>query len=486
MAVTSLCGTGHVPYPKTASQVLLSTLLERDNPIQLAAISNYKLAQLTFSPPTIDTLRKTALIKNMADAIYTDTPPEWLDQMRRWSFFTPESLGQMTQDDLEDIFAQYIQTMEAFQPIHLDEDEEDDDLWQEDEILTPNDQSTPIVMQHSLLYSQTNASASVDWLANVDKPLPPSPSPIEDHQRKKKKRASRITIRSKRLSWTSDVGLPAQGSQAWASELMTMFNMDFQVDTTLDLNTAPTLPELPFKRRLPTNSRKRASQRYSSDSFMNLIPAFEAFTLEEGLADPSTHHISFPPPPPTAPPAFLLQPPKPHKKKPLLGSLGKKKSIRRLAALVSGDQKLHTQPPNKPLPQTPHDPGHPGALIRRSSSSTTCSSNTSQQSKPYPSWSLSPPQEDQDPLHINQERMSLSLNDIATSLAPPSPPKRSKSALTRITYTLQHRRPSSHSNASIASTDSSLLSDPIPTPSSSFVQRCASLGRIMTKKPSEH
>jgi hypothetical protein len=60
------------------------------NPIQLAAISNYKLAQLTFAPPDLNSLRKTAVIKNMIHDIYTTTPAEWLQQMTRWVYFTPE------------------------------------------------------------------------------------------------------------------------------------------------------------------------------------------------------------------------------------------------------------------------------------------------------------------------------------------------------------------------------------------------------------
>lgn len=60
------------------------------NPIQLAAISNYKLAQLTFAPPDLHSLRKTAVIKNMLHVVYSSTPPEWLKPMTRWQYFTPE------------------------------------------------------------------------------------------------------------------------------------------------------------------------------------------------------------------------------------------------------------------------------------------------------------------------------------------------------------------------------------------------------------
>ncbi|CAO3623172.1 unnamed protein product [Cunninghamella blakesleeana] len=70
------------PSTPTSTKVINSNtttpLPSMDNPIQLAAISNYKLAQLTFSPPDATTMRRTALIKNMSEAIYNDTPPEWL------------------------------------------------------------------------------------------------------------------------------------------------------------------------------------------------------------------------------------------------------------------------------------------------------------------------------------------------------------------------------------------------------------------------
>jgi hypothetical protein len=60
------------------------------NPIQLAAISNFKLAQLTFAPPNLHSLRKTAIVKNMLENVYSITPTEYLQQMTRWQFFTPE------------------------------------------------------------------------------------------------------------------------------------------------------------------------------------------------------------------------------------------------------------------------------------------------------------------------------------------------------------------------------------------------------------
>lgn len=72
------------------SPITSKHIVPSHNPIQLAAISNYKLAQLTFAPPDLHSLRKTAVIKNMLHVVYTSTPPEWLQQMTRWQYFTPE------------------------------------------------------------------------------------------------------------------------------------------------------------------------------------------------------------------------------------------------------------------------------------------------------------------------------------------------------------------------------------------------------------
>ncbi|SAL98140.1 hypothetical protein [Absidia glauca] len=320
---------------KSSSSLLSQPLLSKDNPIQLAAISNYKLAQLTFSAPDWNSLRKTALIKNMAEVIYADTPPEWLDQMCRWQFFTPESLANMTQDGLEHIFAQYIQTIEAFKPINLnddddyddiDDDDDDDDIWPDDEILTPDDiqldlsnnmadtsTGMPVIMEYPL-YAQRGASLSVDLLYQKElKPLPDRPTASSTPGSMDKDRRKSIVSRRNRLSWTSDTGLLPNSlvGHAWANELMTMFNMEFQVDTNLAVNTAPKLPELPFSSRHKQHKRRSCkSQRYSTDSFMNLIPAFEAFTLEEPERRMTSanrpRNLTFPPPPPTAPPPSIV------------------------------------------------------------------------------------------------------------------------------------------------------------------------------------
>ncbi|KAI8341462.1 hypothetical protein BC941DRAFT_207493 [Chlamydoabsidia padenii] len=248
----------------------------------------------------------------------------------------------MTQDGLEQIFGQYIQTMEAFRPINLneedDDDDDDDDLWQDEEVLTPSDNqlnmnnnsttsstTVPIIMEYPL-YAHSQASMSGDLLYQKDiKPLPerpviftgPTTIPTGDATGNnntadtctttddKHRRKSLAKLRN-RLSWTSDTGLSANSAvaQTWANELMTMFDMEFQIDTSLTLNTAPKLPELPFSNQHKRRSRR--SQRYSTDSFMNLIPAFESFDLEEierrSNAGYRSRNMAFPPPPLTTPP----------------------------------------------------------------------------------------------------------------------------------------------------------------------------------------
>jgi hypothetical protein len=252
----------------------------------------------------------------------------------------------MTQDGLEQIFGQYIQTMEAFKPINLndeeDDDDDDDELWADEEILTPSDNqlnltdhtppsssTVPAIMEYPL-YAHSGASMSGDLLYQKDiKPLPERPTiftgpsatttsatpnnntpdgPTSATSDDKHRRKSLAQMRN-RLSWTSDTGLSANSAvaQTWANELMTMFNMEFQVDTSLTLNTAPKLPELPFSSRHNQHKRRsRRSQRYSTDSFMNLIPAFESFDLEEPERRSSlgyrTRNMTFPPPPLSTPP----------------------------------------------------------------------------------------------------------------------------------------------------------------------------------------
>ncbi|KAI7877173.1 hypothetical protein K492DRAFT_209867 [Lichtheimia hyalospora FSU 10163] len=284
------------PHPSSAS---LAEMVVLHNPIQLAAISNYKLAQLTFAPPNIDSLRKTALVKNMLEVLYRETPSECLNQMTRWVFFTPESLSDMTQEGLEEIFAQYAQTIEAFQPLDDEDDQEADRIWEEHYMWRTNDDdeqeddirnaSGSTTSEASTIFSQPHAIMSSEMIQQspyppsppvslADKPLPQNP-PIEDIPRRKSLTPS---VRSRnRLSWTSDTGVALSGSmvQTMASDMMNLFDMNFSVD--IKLNTAPKLPELPFPQQ-----QCQQRKRLSNDSLMGLIPTFETFTLDD---DPSPH-----------------------------------------------------------------------------------------------------------------------------------------------------------------------------------------------------
>lgn len=209
------------------------------------------------------------------------------------------SLSDMTQERLEEIFAQYAQTMEAFQPLDDDDDDrEADRIWEEHYMWGTNDDdddeddirnaSGSTMSEASTVFSQPHATMSSEMIhpspfppsppvSLADKPLPKNP-PIEDIPRRKSLTPS---VRSRnRLSWTSDTGVALSGSmvQAMASDMMNLFDMNFSVD--IKLNTAPKLPELPF----PQQCQQR--KRLSNDSLMGLIPTFETFTLDD---DPPPH-----------------------------------------------------------------------------------------------------------------------------------------------------------------------------------------------------
>ncbi|KAL0083631.1 hypothetical protein J3Q64DRAFT_1748464 [Phycomyces blakesleeanus] len=246
-------------------------------PIQLAAISNYKLAQLTFAPPDLHSLRKTAIIKNVLETIYKETPPQWLDQLTRWTFvFIDEfrSLQDMTQDGLEEMFSDYLRIMEAFKPNQQQQEEydeeEDEDLWNDE------DQKKSFGITESSIFSHPGASLSDESLNRPQRPSLDDRASLEIPEDKKSRRQSVTPVNRNRLSWTSDTGITSSVvAQHLANEIMNLFDMEFSVD--IHVNTAPKLPELPFH----NHASRRKSKRMSTDSFMALIPTFEAFTVDE-------------------------------------------------------------------------------------------------------------------------------------------------------------------------------------------------------------
>lgn len=237
------------------------------------------------------------------------------------------SLGDMTQEKLEEIFAQYAQTIEAFQPLEMDDDDDDDDaaleaeMWvdEPDGLDTEQPDASASSSSEPSIFSQLQATMSVDTILRpdtsiVEKPLPKQPTEDKSQPSNQGRRKSQTaSLRSKnRLSWTSDTGVLPSSSivQNMASELMNLFDMEFSVD--IKLNTAPKLPELPFKNC--GNTDARTSKRYSVGSLMNLIHTFETFTVDE---DPFNEYaqnrnrtlqlaprfMTFPPPPSNPPPS---------------------------------------------------------------------------------------------------------------------------------------------------------------------------------------
>ncbi|KAI8097007.1 uncharacterized protein BX664DRAFT_259229 [Halteromyces radiatus] len=425
--------------------------------------------------------------------------------MRRWQFFTPESLNDMTQDGLEQIFGQYIQTMEAFRPINLDDDDDDDELWADEEVLTPSD--------NQLELTDMSLSSTSTKRPTTTKNSSTSSSSTENNQRRK----SLANMRN-RLSWTSDTGLSANSAvaQTWANELMTMFNMEFQVDTSLTLSTAPKLPELPFSSRHNQHKRRsRKSQRYSTDSFMNLIPAFETFNLEEldrQLPIDTLQQQSKPGPIRSSSlkckSQFKSQDSSPSAKNKstdilnglvsaLSGvkgekALSKKKSIRRLAALVTGN--TNNSKNNSHLSVA-------GNTSRLSIASTSTLSSTNsvtmiatktplfQQHKPLPE---TPPIINEE--NITKRRTSYTMarpvvvEQLLTCMTHDDPsssstylstvtPKRSKSAFMKLSTGLGkgQKKASSRKN----STSSYSTIEETNTTEANFVKRMASLGKRM-------
>lgn len=308
----------------------------------------------------------------------------------------------MTQEGLEEIFAQYAQTIEAFRPVKsiashqyeddFFDDEDDgqgDDLWiAEDEQEIPPIQPEPpkeeeqsksnsIDSTSSLIFSQPNATISNESLEKrapsplSDKPLPANPINNNDDTAKQARRKSGFGGNKNRLSWTSDTGITSSVvSQNLANEIMSLFDMDFAIDIKVD--TAPKLPELPFK------PRRRSQQRQSQDMLTSLIPAFEKIALENSTAQFQFNASSPPLVSPRTKPTIVIKsvpqrssslrhrqetqvdskqsPISPPPDSPVEKSSSKKKPIMRLASLMTGKKHNHRDLPASPeaSPVTPN------------------------------------------------------------------------------------------------------------------------------------
>ncbi|CAO3616834.1 unnamed protein product [Cunninghamella echinulata] len=200
--------------------------------------------------------------------------------MTRWEFFTLEALDDigMTQEGLEKILSDYVNIMDSFKAVNIEspipedmeiEDNNDQQLQQlqqqsfiEETSLPKRSSSVSTATQPSLITETSTSSQST---------IEPTPTMDIKEQRRKSFR-----INQHRISWTSDTGLRSFGaSQHLAGELMSLFDMEFKVEISIDpyAGTAPQLPELSY-------FKEKQHNRSSVDSFMCLIPAFESFQID--------------------------------------------------------------------------------------------------------------------------------------------------------------------------------------------------------------
>ncbi|KAI8355168.1 hypothetical protein BD560DRAFT_476292 [Blakeslea trispora] len=218
---------------------------------RLAAISNYKLALITFTSPNNTTLRRTALIKNLSHQIYLRTPAEALEGMVRWEFFRPESFESMTQSKIEAIVQHYLQIIQMSKP-NVDEhsqqqrqqqrqqqlsectspnsvvsfsDNEDDNDFYGSLFCTsdPNIRSLESVCSHESEFDEELWSLEPGHI-RVNRVWPASQS-----SRRPSVKATSISRRQdSKQDVTNDVS-----TITLASELMNLFDMDFDVDLSL-------------------------------------------------------------------------------------------------------------------------------------------------------------------------------------------------------------------------------------------------------------
>ncbi|KAI9469067.1 MAG: hypothetical protein EXX96DRAFT_102957 [Benjaminiella poitrasii] len=270
---------------------------KKPNQTRIAAVSNYKLAQLTFAPPDSCTLRKTALIKNLVDIIYRHTPREYLLKMTRWQYFTPESLEDVTQKDIEKVIYRYSQIIfntanvlekrlreqrflisdypeqefkeETKSNQHEQQQQQSEDLLEASFYATLFSHPNSVFSNESLdsLDSHVNEEVkehstntknkfkdnddNTSSLISTDNHLQNQPNTNIEYSSSPPKKISGVfnnnNIASNndannnssnitnRLSWLSDTGVPTSSTVATnlASELMTLFDMEFNVDLNL-------------------------------------------------------------------------------------------------------------------------------------------------------------------------------------------------------------------------------------------------------------
>ncbi|OBZ91324.1 hypothetical protein A0J61_00647 [Choanephora cucurbitarum] len=248
----------------------------RYNQTRLAAVSNYKLALITFTSPNHTTLRRTALIKNLVHTIYERVPVDALEGMVRWELFKPEALEFMTQSKIEAIVQHYLRIIQMTQS---DADEQDQQylyssyegtslnsfppLEQEQEVDDDSDYYASL-----FCISDTNIT-SMDSVCSIESDFDEESWSNEygrvrvNHSSNKPSR--RISLRAS-LPPVIDPQLTYDISAiTLASDLMNLFDMDFNVDLSL-----------PFLRRYEfTNDASKIESNSNSTLLHNVFNAYE-------------------------------------------------------------------------------------------------------------------------------------------------------------------------------------------------------------------
>ncbi|KAI8083265.1 uncharacterized protein B0P05DRAFT_586015 [Gilbertella persicaria] len=222
------------------------------NQARLAALSNYKLAIITFTPTSNGTLRKTALIKNLIQDIYQKIPFEYIDNMVRWEFFRPELFESVTQDYIEKIIHRYLQIIynSSISQCHKDqqflylsytssapsiaaeerkEEEEEDDNQYYGSLFSQSDPN--ILSMDSFCTIESDFEEEMTNSLKQDELYPFS---IVNHffnQESDQEYSDNSKITRKRASWKGDS--TDISTITLASELMNLFDMDFNVDLSL-------------------------------------------------------------------------------------------------------------------------------------------------------------------------------------------------------------------------------------------------------------
>ncbi|KAI9309553.1 hypothetical protein BJ944DRAFT_100996 [Cunninghamella echinulata] len=181
----------------------------------------------------------------------------------------------MTQEGLEKILSDYVNIMDSFKAINIEspipedmetEDNSDQQIQQQSYI-----EETSLPKRSSSVSTATQPSLITETSTSSQSTIEPTTTMDIKEQRRKSFR-----INQHRISWTSDTGLRSFGaSQHLAGELMSLFDMEFKVEISIDpyAGTAPQLPELSY-------FKEKQHNRSSVDSFMCLIPAFESFQID--------------------------------------------------------------------------------------------------------------------------------------------------------------------------------------------------------------